>query len=377
MSNLRRLVITARNARLVNDDGSSHIDLFAANGTLLLGHCHPAVVKVMAEQNEKVWITGRLDTDVRRKATQLVEDVIPDWLRVAGFYSTGMEAAEFALRAARVLTGRKDFVGFARAMHGKSIATAFLSWDSAHGHPVPGIVRLPFPTSEAAAGVIADLEPVLARGTTAAVFLEAIQGSGGGATVDAGFCDALNNMCRTHGTLLVVDEILTGFYRTGSLFFYSRFPLKPDIVLSGKCIGNGFPVSTVLMRRDLEITGAMLPFSTYAENALACAAVVGTLREIARLPVESMTAAIEATIGRHLAISAPASFAVTLYGALCIINCSDSAVAERIADACYGNGVHISQAGPMLRLLPPVTIEEDLLEKALVILDQAIRTSSA
>ncbi len=373
----RKVVVAASNATFRNADGTSHTDLFAANGTLLLGHCHPAVVKALAEQNEKVWITGRLDTDARLLATRLVEEAIPERFKVSGFYSTGMEAAEFALRAARVLTGRKDFVGFAKAMHGKSIATAFLAWDSAYGHPVPGVTRLPFPSREVAGDVLKELEPVLARGTTAAVFLEAIQGSGGGATVDGGFCRSLTELCRAHGTLLVLDEVLTGFHRTGPLFFYTRFPLEPDIVLAGKCMGNGFPVSAVLMRRDLGITPAMLPFSTYAENALASAAVVGTLQEVARLPVEHMAGAIEARINRHLTVSAPAAFQVTLFGALCIVNCGDGAIAERIADTCYENGVLISQAGPMLRLLPPVTIEPEVLEQALDVLDAAIRDSTA
>lgn len=376
MSIARKTVASAKQAMLRNSDGTTHVDLFAANGTLLLGHSNPAVVKAMAGQNEKVWITGRLDTDTRLEATRLVEAAIPAGFKVGGFYSTGMEAAEFALRAARVLTGRKDFVGFAQAMHGKSVATAFLAWDSPFGHPMPGVAKFPFPTSEAAAATLAALEPVLARGETAAVFLEAIQGSGGGATVDTGFCAELTALCRAHGTLLVVDEILTGFHRTGPLFFYSRFPLEPDIILAGKCMGNGFPVSAVLMRRELEVTPAMLPYSTYAENALACAAVVGTLQEIGRLPVEAMAAAIEARIREHLAAAAPASFRVTLHGALCIINCGDAALAQQIADSCYDNGVLISQAGPMLRLLPPVTIEPEVLEQALLVLDQAFRDAA-
>jgi 4-aminobutyrate aminotransferase-like enzyme len=377
MTYTHRVVVSAANAMLRNADGSSHIDLFGANGTLLLGHSNPAVVKALSEQNEKIWISGRLDTDTRLLATELVERAIPDDYYVAGFYSTGMEAAEFALRAARVLTGRRDFVGFAKAMHGKSVATAFLAWDSLHGHPVPGVVRLPFPTSDQANAVVQQLEATLAHGATAAVFLEPIQGSGGGATVDADFCRSLSALCRTHETLLVVDEILTGFHRTGPLFFFLRFPFEPDIILAGKCMGNGFPVSAVLMRRGLQITPQMLPYSTYAENALASAAVVGTLREIERLPVEAMAHAVGDRIAGHLEQSAPEGFAVTIFGALCIINTGDGALAQRIADTCYENGVLISQAGPMLRLLPPVTIEEDLLEKALVILDQAIRTSSA
>lgn len=122
---LRKVVVSARNATLHNADGTIHTDLFGANGTLLLGHSNPAVIRTLAAQNEKVWITGRLDTDTRLLATELVEGMIPDSHYVSGFYSTGMEAAEFALRAARVLTARKDVIGFSKAMHGKSSPLPF------------------------------------------------------------------------------------------------------------------------------------------------------------------------------------------------------------------------------------------------------------
>jgi acetylornithine/succinyldiaminopimelate/putrescine aminotransferase len=307
-------------------------------------------------------------------ATELVEQAIPDSHYVSGFYSTGMEAAEFALRAARVLTGRKDLIGFSKAMHGKSLATAFLAWENPNGYELPGFARVPFPSSDNASAALERLEPMLAQGHVAAVFLEAIQGSGSGDMVDADFCLSLTSLCKTHGTLLIADEILTGFHRSGPLFFYQRFPIDPDIVLAGKCMGNGFPVSAVLMRRGLEIKPQMLPYSTYAENALAAAAVVGTLREIERLPVQDMANAIGERITAHLNACAPESFVLTIFGAMCIINTGNGMVAQRIADTCYDNGVLISQAGPILRLLPPVTIEQDQLEFALSVMDEAIMT---
>jgi 4-aminobutyrate aminotransferase-like enzyme len=211
----------------------------------------------------------------------------------------------------------------------------------------------------------------------AAVFLEAIQGSGSGDIVDVDFCRSLTSLCKTHGTLLIADEILTGFHRSGPLFFHQRFPIDPDIVLAGKCMGNGFPVSAVLMRRGLEIKPQMLPYSTYAENALAAAAVVGTLREIERLPIQDMANAIGERITAHLNACAPESFVLTIFGAMCIINTGNGMVAQRIADTCYDNGVLISQAGPILRLLPPVTIEHDQLELALGVMDEAIITHKA
>lgn len=372
----RKVVISAHNATLLNADGSTHTDLFAANGTLLLGHGNQAVVQALAEQNEKVWITGRLDTDIRLQAIELTEQVIPAHYYVAGFYSTGMEATEFALRASRVLTGRQDFVGFARCMHGKSIATAFLSWDAPYGRVLPGFLRLPFPTAEQAPTVLEQLETVIARRETAAVILEAVQGSSGGAIVDHDFCRSLTDLCHAHETLLIIDEILTGFHRSGPLFFHSRLPIEPDIILAGKCMGNGFPVSAVIMRRGMAIKPQMLPYSTYAENSLAAAAVVGTLSEMKRLPIVQMAEAVGDRIRWHLSRSVPDSYTVAIFGAMCIIDVRELAIAQQIDDSCYLRGVLLSRTGSLLRLLPPVTIEHPQLEQALDVLDTAIRDSA-
>jgi acetylornithine/succinyldiaminopimelate/putrescine aminotransferase len=379
MSTSHRTIDSAQMATLYNADGSTHVDLFGANGTLLLGHSNPSIVEALVAQARKTWITGRLDTPARLEAYSLVNAVLAERLRVAGFYSTGMEAAEFALRAARVITGRKDFVGFAKCMHGKSIATAGLAWESPFGHDPAGVKRVAFPTADNVDEVLGELSSILRQRTTAAVFLEAIQGSGGGASVSEQFCRSIRELCTENQTLLVADEILTGFHRTGPLFFHDRFSLKPDVVIAGKCMGNGFPVSAVLMRPEYEITPQMLPFSTYSENALAMAAVVGTLREIERLPVERLAADIERRIRKHLEPFASGQIRLTVFGAMCIVDVADGELAKRIADLCYERGVLISQAGPMLRLLPPLTIDEQQLEHGLAtltgVMEEVLATS--
>lgn len=360
-----KTIASARNSILYNDDESTHIDLLGANGTLLLGHCHPAVVQELNQQSDRVWITGRLETTTRKLATKLVEEMIPSDYYVSGFYSTGMEAAEFAIRAARVLTQRKNLVGFDRAMHGKSVATAYLAWPNANGYAQPGFVRLPFPSANPSDDILAELETTLSRQETAAVFLEAIQGSAGGAVADERFCRALTDLCKKYKTLLIVDEILTGFYRTGLLFFHSRLPLEPDMILVGKCIGNGFPISAVLMRRSLETNAKMLPYSTYADNSLAAAAAIGTLGEMKKLPIEEMAATLEKTMALYLNGILPESFNLTIYGALCIIDTADAVLAKSIADDCYRQGTLVSQAGSVIRLFPPLTIELEIFETAL------------
>ncbi|HEY2155728.1 MAG TPA: aminotransferase class III-fold pyridoxal phosphate-dependent enzyme, partial [Isosphaeraceae bacterium] len=114
---------------LFDEEGRSYIDLFSAHGTTWLGHADRDVADAIARQLGRVWVTGGIETDVAAQARALVEGFFPPTHRLAALYSTGMEAAEFALRVARAATGRNGTVGFARSMHGKSLATAYLGWD--------------------------------------------------------------------------------------------------------------------------------------------------------------------------------------------------------------------------------------------------------
>src|SRR5438105_3289880 len=134
----------AWNDLLFDEDGRRYIDMFSAHGTTWLGHGHAAVKAALAQQLEKVWITGALATAVRAEAEALAASFFPASHRVAGFYSTGMEAAEFALRIARVATRRTGVIGFERSMHGKSTATSYLCWDNQDGLDLPPFHRLPF-----------------------------------------------------------------------------------------------------------------------------------------------------------------------------------------------------------------------------------------
>ncbi len=273
-------ITTADNEIIVDDSGHQVIDLFSAHGTTWLGHCNPNIVAAVSEQLRRVWITGGLGSAAHVEAKSLVESFFPSSHGLAGFCSTGMEAAEFAIRIARSATGRNDVVGFEKSMHGKSMATAYLGWDNRDGLNVPCLHRLPFIQAHSEEEVLERLEKTLEGALAAAVFIEPMQGSGGGHMASSGFYEAAVRLCRKHGALTVFDEILSGFHRTGRAFLFCDLAETPDIILIGKAMGNGFPVSGVIARRDIAITPAMLPGSTFSGNPLAAAAVVATLKQI-------------------------------------------------------------------------------------------------
>lgn len=367
-------VVRASNDEVFSADGRRFIDLFCGAGTALLGHVNPRIEAALSEQLKKVWITGTLKTEVADDARRSIEEFFPDSHRVVGLYSTGMEAAEFALRMARVNTGRKGVVGFAKCMHGKSMATAYLGWSNPLVS-IPDFVRLPYVSEESEERILDRLTAVLRSRTTAALFVEPLQGSGGGHVASSRFLGEMARLCKDYGTLCVVDEIFSGFYRTGTAFLHSSLGITPDVVLVGKAMGNGFPVSGVVADRRLSVEPSMFPGSTYAGNPLACAVIVATLSEMKARAMDECVGAIETVITSVLRPVADRGVTMRGKGALWVLELSgplrSADAAARIASA----GVLVSVAGSFLRLLPPATITPENLTHACHVVRDVLRNS--
>ena len=355
---------------LILEDGSRYIDMFCGSGTVFLGHANPQIAAAIERQIRTVWITGALQTAVREQAAALVERMFPSNYRLAGFYSTGMEAAEFALRACRALTGRRGFIGFENGMHGKSLATAYLGWANEY-LTLPDVARLPYVPKWPQERILAEIEQRLADRSVAAVFIEPFQGSGGGHLASREFFHSLSALCAAHGTLLVVDEIFTGFHRTGTAFLHQHLGISPDIVLVGKAMGNGFPVSGVVLDRRHTITGRMLPGSTYAGNALASAAVAATLTQMNGFRIDDAVATIERSIAAGLEPLRDAGVAVRGKGALWVLELPPQLNTQEIAGRIIAGGVVVSIVGSYIRLLPPATVTAAHLQQACTIVREA------
>lgn len=367
-------IARAENDLLFDEAGNRLIDLFSAHGTAWLGHADPQIAAAVAEQLRRVWITGGLETPVLVEARKLVERFFPPSHGLAAFTSTGMEAAELALRVARVATGRTGVVGFARNMHGKSLATAYLGWDNRDGLCLPGFHRLPYVPEVSETEALGRLAAVLADGSVGAVFVEPLQGCGGGHGASAEFAREARRLCTAHGALLVFDEILTGFYRTGAPFLFATEGVVPDIILIGKAMGNGFPVAGVVVDRRYPIRKEMLPGSTFAGNPLAASAVAATLRRMSELDLPALVARIEETVTAQLAPVRQAGFPVRGRGAFWVIELPPDVDVEALVVRIYQRGVAVGFAGPHLRLLPAATIDPGrLAEGCAVVADEVAR----
>ena len=366
-------IVRAENDLLYDSDGRGYIDLFSAHGSAWLGHRPPAVEARLREQLAQVWLVGRLPTPAFEEAQAKLTALFPPGHALSALYSTGMEAVEFALRLARVATGRREVIGFAHSMHGKSLATASLGWSNPDAAALPGVERLPFPPPAPESEVLAALAERLAPGRVAAVFVEPIQASAGGHAATPGFLAGVHRLCRNAGTLLVFDEILTGLHRTGPRFVFSELGFVPDVVLLGKALGSGFPVAAVVSDTRHPILPAMLPWSTFAGNPLAATAVAATLDALAAIDLPARVAAIERVVRQAVAPLEGSGVQVRGRGALWVLELPSAADVEGIVTRAFERGVALGFNGRQIRMLPAATIDESRLARAAgVLVDECL-----
>ncbi|HEY5105260.1 MAG TPA: aspartate aminotransferase family protein [Caulobacteraceae bacterium] len=272
-------------ARLYTRDGEAYLDCLAGIATTGLGHAHPALVKALTDQAEKLWhvsnifrIPGQEELAKRLCAASFADVVF--------FTNSGTEAVECALKMARKYhwaTGaaeRIDIIGFSGAFHGRSYAAVFAAGNDAYtegfGPALPGYVNLPF-------GDMAALTAAMGP-TTAAVIVEPVQGEGGARALPEADLTALRALCDEHGVLLIYDEIQCGLGRTGKLFAYEwAREAAPDIMCVAKALGDGFPVGACLAtaRAAAGMTVGSHG-STYGGNPLAMAVGLAALAELSK-----------------------------------------------------------------------------------------------
>lgn len=340
-------------------DGRALTDLACGFGSVFLGHAHPDIVAPVQDQLARIWSGGSYPTAIQEEARSLIADLLPPGFRPCGLYSTGMESVEFALRIAASHTGRNHFVGFACSMHGKSTLTAGLCWENAsigsdRAHMLPFIGSVP------EADILDRLATLLATGTIAAVLVEPIQGSNGCLRASPWFYRQLIELCRQHGALSIFDEILTGLYRSGPRFCAEMLGASPDVMVFAKCLGNGFPVSSVAVLDHIPLRPGALPGSTFASNSLAAAAVVATLRLMQRLPMQELVADIELVLEQALHPCRLAGIGVRGSGALWALELGSHVEMVPLLQEIHQR-VLVTAQRQFIRLLPAANIEPGVL----------------
>lgn len=264
-------------ARLWDVDGTEYIDCTSGHGVANVGHAHPLLVEALTRQ------AGRLVTapngfysDQRARLLEELARIAPPGLERAYLCNSGAEAVEAAFKFARLSTGRTNIVSTMRGFHGRTMGALSATWHKAYRSPfeplVPGFAFVPY-------GRLEHMEEAV-DGETAAVILEVVQGEGGVNPGDGDYLRQVQALCRQRGALFIVDEVQTGFGRTGRMFASEHYDLRPDLMCLAKAIAGGIPMGATLLGPRVGELPHKAHGSTFGGNALACAAALTTIHII-------------------------------------------------------------------------------------------------
>jgi 4-aminobutyrate aminotransferase len=283
---------------LYAEDGQIYLDFTCGIAVTNTGHCHPRVVEAVRAQAGKL-LHGQVNIVWHKPLLELVEElrsVVPPTLDGFFFKNSGAEAIEAAVKLARMATGRPNVIVFQGSFHGRTVGAMSLTTSKtvyrAGFQPLmSGVFVAPFPYAyrygwepqQAVEWCLNELDYILHAQTapdeTAAILLEPVLGEGGYVVPPPGFLEGLRRICDEHGILLIVDEIQSGFGRTGKWFAHQHFDVTPDVMVIAKGLASGLPLAGVVARMD--VMERWVPGSeggTYGGNAVACAAAVATVR---------------------------------------------------------------------------------------------------
>ncbi|HUO85909.1 MAG TPA: aspartate aminotransferase family protein [Thermoanaerobaculia bacterium] len=375
-------------ANVVDVDGNRFVDLTSGFGVAAVGHRHPRVVAAIAEQADRL-LHGLGDVHPHLPRLELAERLALRAPVAAGaqgarvhFGISGAEAVEIAVKTALLVTGRPVVVAFEPAYHGLTAGALALSSRPAFRRPFaphlhPYVARLPF------AGDPAAVEARLAVGDVAAVVVEPVVGREGVLLPPAGWLPAVAETCRRHGSLLVADEVFTGFGRTGRWFAVEHEAVRPDLLVLGKALGGGLPIAAVVGSAETmaawAVEGEALHTATFVANPLACAGALAVLDVLAEERLVERAARLGDRLADRLAVwpgRFPAVRDVRGRGLLQGIELASRAAAARFVSAAAARGVLLLAGGPagrVVQIVPPLTVAEEQLAAALDLLEESLR----
>ncbi len=257
--------------------GNRYLDATSGQGVAALGHCHPAVSQAIQEQaSALVTCHESFYNDRRAGLLSLLASLMPGDLSQFFLCNSGAEAIEGALKTAKLLTGRSGIVAAKRAFHGRTTGALSMTWTPKYRKPfqdwLPNVTHVAYNDSQAAREAINE--------GTAAVVVESVQGEGGVHPAEPGYLRSLRERCDATGAMLIIDEIQTGFGRTGKWFGFEHAGILPDIVALAKAIGGGLPMGAVAWRAAHGPIPRASHGSTFGGNPLACATAIATLNTI-------------------------------------------------------------------------------------------------
>ena len=343
--------VRAQGCTVWDDKGQEYLDLYGGHAVISVGHCHPHYVEALKAQLDKI---GFYSNSVRNP---LQEELARRIGEVSGYedYSlfldnSGAESNENAVKLASFHTNRDRVIAFRRSFHGRTSGAVALTDNPAIVSPFNAHHRVTFVDLNDCDAVEAELS----KGGVAAVIVEGIQGCGGIHVPTQGFLQVLSRLCRRYGAALVLDEVQSGYGRTGKFFAHQWAGIRPDIITMGKGIANGFPCGGILISPEFQARKGMLG-TTFGGNYLACAGALAVLDIIEQEGLMANALAV----GDYIKESLPRSPRITEVrgkGLMLGIEFGESVAPLRQA-LLYDKHIFTGVAGQnMIRLLAPLCL---------------------
>lgn len=357
-------IVRGEGATVWDADGNEYIDCVGGQGSANLGHGNAVVAEAVARQARTLAsCTELFYNDRRAELYDLLADILPKELDRVFLCNSGTEAIEGAFKFARMATKRPRVVATMRGFHGKTMGALAATWGPEYREALggealfPGTAHVPFNKPEALDAAITT--------DTAAFVIELVQGEGGVRPASAEYVREAARVCRERGALLVVDEVQTGFCRTGAMFAIERYGVVPDILCLAKSIAGGVPMGAIAFSRAVGDLPKRSHSTTFGGNPLACAAAVAAIGEMRRLDLARCARERgEQLIDGLRGIESPRIREVRGLGLLVGIELKENAgsAIKRLQDL----GVLALGAGPtVVRYLPPLVISAEQVDRVI------------
>jgi len=364
-------LVRGSGAKVWDSAGKEYIDCSCGYGVALLGHCNPRVVEAIKRQTEKLLTChGSFYNDAREECLSKLSKIKPDGTDKVFISNTGAETVETAIKLCRKYTNKRGIVAMVNGYHGKTMGALSLTWAPKYREPfMPLLGDVKF----APYGKAEKLETAIDE-NTGAVFVEPVQGEGGINVPPPEYLKRVREICDDKGLVMVLDEVQSGFGRTGKLWAHQHFGVKPDILCSSKALGGGMPIGATFARADIMDSLKRGEHSnTFGGNPLACAACSGAIDALLEDGLVENAAKIGGLIKRGFS-ELNSNMIREVRGMGLMIGIDMRFEIMGIILEALNNGVIVLEAGKtVVRLLPPLTINEHEAERVVQVVGGAIK----
>lgn len=367
-------IVKAEGCTLYNADGKEYTDLIGGISVANVGHRHPKVIAAIKKQADAylhIMVYGEFIEAPQVQYAKLLADYLPAFLNAVYFTNSGAEAVEGAMKLAKRVTGRTQIAAFNNSYHGSTQGALSIMgdeyWRNAFRPLLPDVLHLEYNSFES-------LDEITEQ--TACVIAETVQAEAGIIAPTAEWMQALRKKCTDTGTLLLLDEIQTGFGRTGKLWGFEHFSIIPDVLLLGKALGGGMPLGAFIADKKLmdaftenPVLGHITTFGGHPVSCAAGMAAMKALLEEGRIDTVAAKEKLFCSLLQHDTIKAIRSFGLWI-----AVEFDSFETNKKVIDACIAEGVLSDWflfAPACLRISPPLVIEEEEIEKACGIIMKA------